>query len=544
MKIKHLLFILFVLLFNITNILQAQSHVVKKGETVYAIASKYGVSVQDIYTLNPSAEKGIKEGESLRVSTSKNSQTKSYTVKAKETLYSISRANNVSLQELLDVNPGLTAANLQEGRTIRVPAKPVEHKVEKKETLYGIARSYGVTEQALLDANPQLRRGLKKDMMILIPAEQADIKKEQIVTNKYQSEGFPKTDTKTLRIGVFLPFANESDAHKARYVEYYRGFLLAVQEMKAKGYSLDIYAFDIDNATKMKVLLESDDIKDLHLIIGGVADDEVLTLANYTKRNNIKYVIPFPIKDQSKLGSNCFVVSQANQALEQSMIEHYVKQSAGKNTIFIKDNMNNNKEHFAASLESNLKEKGRRVYSLNYSLTLGDELPLIMSDNSVIVPLSSSQTMLSKLASIMKVIKEKYPEKEVSLFGYPDWQAYAQQQSDMKTLNATIYSSFFFDESSSWVKDFTAKYEKWYTTPMLKVYPRYGVLGYDTGIYFLTALARYGFDLEKKITSADIPTLQTTFQFTQSKSGSYYINDGLYLVQYSEYGIKKEKYNQ
>lgn len=543
MKIKHLLSILTIFLISFTSTIYAQNHTVKKGETVYAIANKYGISVQDIYTQNPTAAEGIREGQNLKVSAAASSGFyRNYIVKAKETLYSISRANNVSVQEILDANPTLEKAGLQEGQAIRLPSKPIEHKVEKKETLYSIARNYGVSEQSILDANPNLQKGLKKGMKLLIPpASQA--KEEKVVAAQPKSEGFSKADTKTLRIGVFLPFTNESDAHKVRYIEYYKGFLIAVQELKAQGYSMDVYAFDVDNASKMNALLESDDIKDLHLIVGGVNDDEISILANYTKKNNIKYVIPFPFKDQVKLGDNSFVLSRSNQALEEKVVDYYASRFGGQHTILIKDGQNN-KEHFVASLEKGLKGKSGRVTSLNYSLSIEDELSLILSDKNVIVPASSSQSTLTKMLTILKILKTKYPEKDFRIFGYPDWQAFSQQESDLKSFGATIYSSFFLDESTYRVKNFSTKYEKWYGAPMMRMFPRYGALGYDTGIYFLTALSKYGFDFEKKIQNADIQTLQTAIQFVQSKTGGHYINDGLYLVEYTDGGINKEKYSK
>lgn len=542
MKIKHLLSILTIFLISFIATIYAQNHTVKKGETVYAIANKYGISVQDINTLNPSAIGGIKEGQNLKISATATGFYRNYIVKAKDTLYSLSKANNISIQELLDANPNLEKTGLQEGQAIRLPSKPIEHKVEKKETLYNIARRYGVSEQSIRDANPDLQKGLKKGMKILVPpASQA--KEEKLAVIQPKSEGFSKSDTKTLRIGVFLPFTNESDAHKVRYIEYYKGFLIAVQELKAQGYSMEVYAFDVDEAAKMNALLESDDIKDLHLIIGGVSDEEISILANYTKRNNIKYVIPFPFKDQIKLGDNCFVLSRSNQALEEKVVDYYANQFGGQHTIIIKDSQNN-KEHFVASLENSLKGKSGRVTSLNYNLTLEDELSLILSNKNVFVPASSSQATLSKMLTIMKILRTKYPEKDLKIFGYPDWQTFSQHESDMKSFGATIYSSFFLDESTYKAKNFTTKFEKWYGSPMMRMFPRYGVLGYDTGIYFLTVLSKYGFDFEKKIQNADIETLQTAIQFVQSKTGGHYINDGLFMVEYTDGGINKEKYSK
>ena len=42
-------------------------HTIERGQTVYAIATMYGVSVEDIYRLNPESKEGIKAGSTLRI---------------------------------------------------------------------------------------------------------------------------------------------------------------------------------------------------------------------------------------------------------------------------------------------------------------------------------------------------------------------------------------------------------------------------------------------------------------------------------------------
>ena len=43
------------------------SHTIERGQTVYAIATMYGVSTEDIYRLNPDSRNGIKAGDTLLI---------------------------------------------------------------------------------------------------------------------------------------------------------------------------------------------------------------------------------------------------------------------------------------------------------------------------------------------------------------------------------------------------------------------------------------------------------------------------------------------
>ena len=74
-------------------------HTIERGQTVYAIATMYGVTTEDIYRLNPDSKKGIKAGSTLKIpqrDQASNTATKPvgnytfHTIQPKETLYSLS----------------------------------------------------------------------------------------------------------------------------------------------------------------------------------------------------------------------------------------------------------------------------------------------------------------------------------------------------------------------------------------------------------------------------------------------------------------------
>ena len=44
-------------------------------------------------------------------------------------------------------------------------------------------------------------------------------------------------------------------------------------------------------------------------------------------------------------------------------------------------------------------------------------------------------------------------------------------------------------------------------------YPKYGMLGFDTGYFFLKGLSKYGSELEKNLPQMDLTPIQTGFKF-------------------------------
>ncbi len=103
------------------------------------------------------------------------------TVEKGDTLYSIGREYNVSVQELLELNGILNPRNLQSGIRIVIPQT---HVVERGDTLYGISRTYGITVSELCDYNGiDENRPIKVDQVLQIPQTADTIRTAETVPN-------------------------------------------------------------------------------------------------------------------------------------------------------------------------------------------------------------------------------------------------------------------------------------------------------------------------------------------------------------------------
>lgn len=122
-------------------------HIVEKEQTLYSISKKYNISIESIKKLNPEAENGIRLGQELTIPVLQSTEvaTKTTTLKTEE-------SSSVSKPTPVNANKEI----------VRMDGKDYYlHIVEKGQTLYSIAKAYSITTEELIATNPQLVEGIK-----------------------------------------------------------------------------------------------------------------------------------------------------------------------------------------------------------------------------------------------------------------------------------------------------------------------------------------------------------------------------------------------
>lgn len=125
---------------------------VVKGDTLYSIANKYNISVSELKALNKLDSNDLQVGQLLSVPSGL-SPFNSYIVSTGDTLYSIAKQFDTSVNRLKEVN-GLDSNLLIVGQKLLIPiARDTTYVVKKGDTLYGIAREFNITVDKLRQLN-------------------------------------------------------------------------------------------------------------------------------------------------------------------------------------------------------------------------------------------------------------------------------------------------------------------------------------------------------------------------------------------------------
>ncbi len=146
-------------------------YTVVKGDTLYQIAQKYSVSVQDIIDANNLVSTSLSIGQKLLIPTSNNKDTL-YTVVSGDSLYKIANQYGVTVDEIKKLN-NLTSNLLSIGQVLKIPSRDnyTVYVVQSGDSLYGIARKYGTTVSDLQSVNNLASSNLSIGQKLLIPAK-------------------------------------------------------------------------------------------------------------------------------------------------------------------------------------------------------------------------------------------------------------------------------------------------------------------------------------------------------------------------------------
>lgn len=149
-------------------------YIVKAGDTLYSIARKFNTTVNELVNLNNLNSTILSIGQEVKLP-SKEEQTDydTYIVMNGDSLYSIANKYNISVSDLIDFN-ALPSTILTVGEVIRIPKNSVNGKenvytVKPGDTLYRIANTYNVNINDLINANNLTSNILSIGQELVIP---------------------------------------------------------------------------------------------------------------------------------------------------------------------------------------------------------------------------------------------------------------------------------------------------------------------------------------------------------------------------------------
>ena len=564
-------------------------HTVKSGDTLYSIAKAYEVGEDAIRNSNPGVADGLRIDQTVKIPVPESAILKAkaekkrkkdyitHKVKAGQTLYAIARDYNISVATLREDNPSVNPQALSVGETLWIRRAAIgssteqqaqaeiaeytdnlnkatdddgfdHHVVKPGETIYSLSRRYGITEAEFAQLN-DVSQGLKAGAIIRIPrakeVEQevvAEADNTPVQTTPGTEITFQKLDAmQDLNIALMLPM-NINSKPNASYVEFYQGFLLGLDEVKKTSNGntkLTVYNTSHDQL-KVQQIVGSTMFEGTNLIVGPVYEDELNPVLQYAHKNSVPVVSP--------LANISAVQSPALYQLSPAPEKKYEKIGNlldGGRDIYLIYASSNDKE-FEQEI---IKELHGRPYSAyNYSFTdqkstfkpRNAEARAIESIDDILkgekpclfIVLANAETDVDRIlgtisSSKVALTDRSEPSAQYVVMGTSRWGRFNNiDHTSYFNNNVVMISTYHAKRDSKAVRDFDSRYiEAYGALPSL-----YAYRGYDTAMIFCAGMRG---DIEYNMLDKRYTPLQTTYKFVRGNAGERYINQEWVRVNYN-----------
>ena len=477
-----------------------------------------------------------------------------------ETLYSLARHYGVTVDEIIAANDVLKAG-LKAGQRIKIPVKSAAekeqpkvrlHKVVRGETLYSLAKLNNLTVEELRAANPQVRRGLKAGQLIEIPLKESVVEQsvvapaQQAAQSKAEQqqtdattgattsdENAPATENSTTAVvepakAEIVPFRTLQQGERAEvalmlplgseqrpaqnYLDFYRGFLIGLDSVRMAGHSVNLNLYNTaHDYNRVAEIISSGALDNVNLVVGPVYEDELIPVAAALQSRGVPIVSPLANLTQTTSGA-VFQMSPSPATKFDKVRSMF---DGSKRVVIIStDNVD---REFDSEVRGMIKD-GARVVEHKYvyehpsiiekrekerekmraaglavddTPSPSDMSPLLAGDESTVIVITADNEVevdriLAAVASAnISLTARSQRVVPYVVFGNNRWNRYRNiDRSILFSNNVTMLSTYHARRSEPIIREFDKRFVKEFgALPSL-----YAYRGYDAAVVFVKSL--------------------------------------------------------
>ena len=512
------------------------SHIVMEKQTLFSISKAYNVSIDDLYRYNPTLkESGLKKNAIILIPSADT------LIKEQETVQQ--SVQTPVQQEMLKVSSEKTEAL---GNV---------HIVKWYEDLNIIAEKYGVTPDAIAAANGLKDRKLKNRQKLMIPAvadekpaayvmEQPVEEEDLNIETAFEEKEEEATDTvitsytskSKVTATVLLPLKATGSGSSRSNMDFYSGVLVAARDLTELGIDVKLNVYDIANGglgTTKSELEESD------IIIGPVSTGDITRL--FSMSDEIGPVISPLDPRVEPLAANYrnLVQAPSSQMAQYQDMADWIQEDLMESdrVIVISEKgarMNDEGKKMKAVLDSAAFEYQPFAYSILDGREIKEPIEAVMTmegTNRVVIASDSEAFVNDVVRNLNLIIHDKF---SVVLYGPAKIRTFETIEVE-NFHNTSLHASlaYYIDYEDDNVKKFLMRYRALFGTEPTQ----FAFQGYDVARYFLELYTKYGEYWPQMIDKADRKMLQSNFNCRAVEGGGY-TNKGIRRIIYGmDYSI-------
>lgn len=484
-----------------------------------------------------------------------------HTVMEKQTLYSISKAYGVTVDEIYEANPTLHRTGLLKNSVILIPYKEksadavspegqapkagtyVEHIVKWYETLDDIAALYGISPEEIMVFNHMESPKVSRRQVLYIPVkeeEEAAVTtsgddnigdnnipvilpdKDTTVVNDFEisddiigeEEDSTIVGKTTVNVGLVLPF-NADGRPSVMTMDFYAGALLALRDLQAHGIFTHLSAFDLKSSVPTRAQLNNNDF-----VLGPISVADLKTILDVVDGGT---TVISPLDQKAIVLRDTFPnFIQAPSYVENQYLElaQWLSEEfkTGETIILMSEKKGS---EICTEMRSALEAQGLRYEILFYSVSEGSKVPARLASmmqkgrNNHVVVASENEQFVSDAMRNLSIMEGRgykvtsYGTSKLRLMDMVDNNHY-----HLTSLHLT--SAYYADYDSQEVNDFILAFRALYNTEP----SQFAFQGYDTAYYFISMCSQFGDKWKNYLDKNRVMMLHTDFQFNRYENGS------------------------
>ena len=523
------------------------SHVVLERQTLFSISKAYGVSVDEIYRVNPSLkETGLKKNSIILIPAGSGKTEEVQDNAGQKEPQPQDNVLKLNQEKKKQTEPATTGEGTSQVKQEKKNRKQTVHVRKWYEDIYTIAENYGVTPDAIMRANNLTSTKLSNRQKLIIP-EKAEIVVEtmeeevgeetvETVTDSAVTETpaepswafIPKEEVKAT---MLLPLKTADGKTSRNNMDFYSGALLAVYDLAEKGISTDFSMFDIMDNTHP---VTHEDIEGSDMVIGPVSGSDISRLLESFPPSTM-VISPLDPKVEKLVSTHSNLIQVPTPAKSQyEDLTEWIKEDMmpGDTVLVITEKAF--KQSDAAKMMMEVIDSSGIVYnSFSYNILEGrdviEPLKLLMAKvgTSRVMIASESEAFVNDVVRNMNLML--YEQYKVVLYAASKIRSFETIEVEhFHKVNMHVSLTYYIDYEDQRVKDFLLKYRALYNTEP----SQFAFQGYDIASYFINLCSRYGDRWPEMIDKAPQAMLQSTFRCRRYDSEGGYVNNGIRRIVY------------
>lgn len=430
------------------------------------------------------------------------------------------------------------------------------HTIKRGQTLYMISKAYGVDINDIIRENPGVKEGIRADENLKIPVpgqtekpKKATIPEQKVTVIDSQPASVKSDDSlKIENRPVLLPCALDQSSKKPVYnvalmlplylgdvtglnaekpdrkavgasrslqfLPFYEGFLMAIDSLKKSGLALRLYVFDVDKDTsKTKQLLKKPELRSMDMIIGVLYHRNFQIVADFARKNKITIVNPISERTDI-LKDNPYVFKiQPSKTTQPQILARYLKSYTADGKVLIVRNGQYPDKRFPDQLLEACRE-----LNVDAMVVEGQQAMISQLSPDVENFVIAYSTKTEYVADFTRRLFELRNNYRINLVGLPEWQTLNGIELEyLSVLKTHAILSGFIDYYNPWVSRFVDDYQSRYQMDP----PLLAFQGYDAAWYFLNALKSYGTGFARCLEEMDEKCLLTRYKFLSAGDNGY-----------------------